>query len=65
MKEQFAASTDLRTEILNATMSALDAHTQMSTQALNLESVRDGLRDILLDQARLYEDLRDLPTTPA
>ena len=38
-KEQFANSPDLKTELLNAIMGALDAHTAMSTQALNS---RDG-----------------------
>lgn len=37
---------------------ALDAHTSMSTQALNSEVVRRGLKDILLDHAGLYEALR-------
>jgi len=31
----------------------------MSTQALGSERVRDGLKDILLGPARLYEVLRD------
>src|SRR5882724_9735103 len=44
-KEQFANSPDLKTEILNAVMSALDAHTVMSTQALSSATVRDGLKD--------------------
>jgi hypothetical protein len=35
-----------------------DAHTLMSTQALNSESVRRGLKDILLNHTGLYEDLR-------
>jgi type I restriction enzyme R subunit len=39
-------------------MSALEAHTAMSTQALSSETVRDGLRDVLLGPARLYETLR-------
>jgi type I restriction enzyme R subunit len=57
-KEQFAASPDLKNEIMNAIMAALDAHTTMSTQALDSEAVRDGLRDILLGPAKLYEMLR-------
>ena len=57
-KEQFANSPDLKTEILNAVMSALEAHTTMSTQALNSETVREGLKDVLLGPARLYEALR-------
>ena len=60
-KEQFANSPDLKTEILNAVMSALDAHTVMSTQALSSETVRDGMKDVLLGPARLYEELRRRP----
>jgi len=57
-KEQFANSPDLKTEILNAVMSALEAHTAMSSQALSSETVRERLRDVLLGPARLYESLR-------
>jgi len=57
-KEQFANSPDLKTELLNAIMGALDAHTLMSTQALNSISVQSGLKDILLNHAGLYEGLR-------
>ena len=56
-KEQFANSPDLKAEIVNAIIEALDAHTAMSTQALGSEAVRDGIRDILLGPARLYESL--------
>ena len=61
-KEQFANSPDLKTEILNAVMSALDAHTAMSTQALSSETVREGLKDVLLGPAKLYEALREQAT---
>ena len=44
---------------MNAIMDALAAHTTMSKQALDSEKVRDGLRDILLGPARLYEALRE------
>jgi len=57
-KEQFANSPDLKTELLNAIMGALDAHTLMSTQALNSETVQRGLKDILLNNAGLWETLR-------
>jgi len=57
-KQQFAASPDLSRELLNAIMDALTAHTAMSKQALESERVQHGLRDILLDQAGLYEALR-------
>jgi len=57
-KEQFASSTDLKGALMDAIMDALDAHTTMSTQALGSERVRNGLRDILLGPAQLYEALR-------
>ena len=52
-KEQFANSPDLKNEIMNAIMEALEAHTAMSTQALNSESLRSGIRDGLLGPAGL------------
>jgi type I restriction enzyme, R subunit len=58
-KEQFANSPDLTNEIMNAIMDALVAHTTMSKQALESEQVRNGLRDILLGPAQLYEALRE------
>ncbi|MCK5943285.1 MAG: type I restriction endonuclease subunit R [Planctomycetes bacterium] len=57
-KEQFATSPDLSSEMLNAIMSAMDAHAVMSTQALNSTAVRDGMLGILLEHAKLYEQLR-------
>ncbi len=64
-KEQFANSPDLKNEIMNAVMSALDAHNAMSTQALNSDRVRNGLKAILLDNAGLYESLRgEAPGAP-
>ena len=58
-KEQFANSPDLTTELTKAIIGALDAHTAMSTQALNSEAVRRGLKDVLLNHARLDESLRE------
>jgi type I restriction enzyme R subunit len=58
-KEQFANSPDLKSELLNAIMGALDAHTLMSTQALNSPAIQTGMKDILLNHAQLYETLRD------
>lgn len=58
-KEQFANSPDLSSEILNAVMDALAAHSTMSRQALDSEKVRASLRDILLGPAKLYEALRE------
>ena len=57
-KEQFANSPDLKTELMNAIIGALEAHTAMSTQALGSEAVRSGLKDVLLGPAQLYETLR-------
>ena len=57
-KEQFANSPDLNEELLNAIMGALDAHSAMSTQPLNSDTVRRGMRDILLNNAGHYETLR-------
>lgn len=57
-KEQFANSPDLQKELMNAIMGALDAHTAMSTQALNSPTVQNGMRDILLNHAGLWETLR-------
>ena len=57
-KEQIANSPDLESEMMNAIMDAFSAHTLMSKQALASEKIRDGLQDILLEQAHLYEALR-------
>ena len=57
-KEQFANSPDLAARCMNAIMDALAAHTTMSKQALDSERVRQGLKDILLGPAQLYEALR-------
>lgn len=61
-KEQFATSPDLDRELLNAIIGALDAHTAMSTQALNSRTIQRGLKDILLNNARLWETLRAGPS---
>jgi type I restriction enzyme R subunit len=45
-------------ETQNAIMGALDAHTAMSTQALNSPEIQRALIDILLNHAGLYEALR-------
>jgi type I restriction enzyme, R subunit len=58
-KEQFAASPDIDRELANAIIEALDAHTSMSTKALNSESVKRGIKDILLNHAALWERLRE------
>lgn len=40
-------------------MGALDAHTDMSKQALNSATVQSGMKDILLNHAGLWESLRE------
>lgn len=57
-KEQFANSPDLKTELQNAIIASYDAHTSMSTQALNSPIVMHGLLEILLNHSGLYEQLR-------
>ena len=57
-KQQFDNSPDIDDALMHALMDALDAHTSMSTQALASKRVRDGLREVLLGPAQLYEALR-------
>jgi len=57
-KEQFGNSPDLSQAILHAIMDALEVHQSMSSQALGSERVREGLKDVLLGPAQLYEALR-------
>jgi type I restriction enzyme R subunit len=58
-KEQFANSPDLSNELMNAIIDAFAAHSSMSKQALDSEKVREGLKNILLGPAQLYEALRE------
>jgi type I restriction enzyme R subunit len=57
-KEQFANSPDLKTELQNAIIASYDAHTSLSTQALNSPVVLRGILDLLLHHTHLYENLR-------
>jgi type I restriction enzyme R subunit len=57
-KEQFANSPDFGTELMDAIIGALDAHQAMSSQALHSSTVRDGIKDVLLNHTNLWEDLR-------
>ena len=57
-KEQFSNLPDFNRAIRDAVMDAVDAHTTMSTQALDSEKVMEGLKAILLGPAQLYETLR-------
>lgn len=58
-KEQFATSPDLGTELDNAIIEALDAHTLMSTKALNSPEVKKGIMKVLLEHSGLWEKLRE------
>ena len=64
-REQFATSPDLPTVLQNAIMESYDAHTSMSTQALNSPVVLRGIMDILLNHTGLYETLRGRAQTQA
>ena len=55
----FASSQDLQKELVNAIIGALDAHSSMSSQALNSELVLAGLKEILIGPSQLYESLRE------
>ncbi len=55
---QFAGSPDLDHAITDAIMASHDAHTEMSTQALNSPAVQRAIKNILLNFAGLYEGLR-------
>lgn len=63
-KEQFGTSPDLDRGIDNAIIDAMDAHREMSAQAINSPEVRRRLKEILLQHAGLYEALR-VPRQPS
>ena len=63
-KEQFANSPDLWSETTSAIIDSLDAHTLMSSKALNSPKVLKGILHILLSHSNLYENLRDVPRPP-
>jgi len=63
-KQQFANSPDFQREMVNAFMSALEAHTLMSSQALSSNRVQEGIKQILLGPAMLYEALREQGANP-
>jgi len=44
--------------ITDAIMDAMEAHAAMSRQALNSQEIREGIKDILLNYAGLWEALR-------
>jgi type I restriction enzyme R subunit len=58
-KDQFSHSPHLAEELENAIIESFSSHTKMSSQALDSERVRAGLREILLGPGKLWETLRD------
>ncbi|ONT92226.1 type I restriction endonuclease subunit R [Burkholderia cenocepacia] len=63
-KEQFSNSPDLVKAITDAIIDAFDVHTKMSTQALGSQRIQEGIKDVLLGPAQLYEALREQHTGP-
>ena len=59
-KEQFSNSPDLKRELVNAIIASLDAHTDLSSKALSSELIQQGLLNILVGPAGLYDALRKL-----
>ncbi|TAK18299.1 MAG: type I restriction endonuclease subunit R [Myxococcaceae bacterium] len=57
-KGQFDSSPDIAAELLGAIMGSLDAHTLMSSQALNSPAAQSALKDILLNHLNLWDALR-------
>jgi type I restriction enzyme, R subunit len=58
-KEQFSNSPDLVKAITDAIIDAFDANTRMSALALGSQRIQDGIKDVLLGPAQLYEALRE------
>ena len=59
-KEQFANSPDLKKRAIERHHGCpRRPHNAMSTQALNSHTVQSGMKDILLNHARLWETLRE------
>ena len=60
LKGQFANSPALKNALLDAIIEALDAHTELSKQALESEIVQAGLKDALMGPGQLYEALKEM-----
>jgi len=58
-KEQFATSPDYDLAVKDAYIETLDAHTKLSTEALNSDKVHQALKSLLLGAGGLYESLRE------
>ncbi|WP_166822582.1 type I restriction endonuclease subunit R [Thalassoroseus pseudoceratinae] len=61
-KEQFANSPDLKNEIVNAIIEAMDVQTELSTKALNSADLQERLKHLMLNHLGLYEKLKTRAT---
>jgi hypothetical protein len=57
-KEQFSQSLNVKRALDEAIIAALEAYENISRQAMNSDLVQEGLMDVLLGPAKLYEALR-------
>ncbi|WP_174822340.1 hypothetical protein [Ruegeria arenilitoris] len=57
-KEQFAASPNLSSELVDAIIDSYAAHSAMSKQALESEKIQSSLLKLLLERGQLWETLR-------
>jgi type I restriction enzyme R subunit len=57
-KEQFAASPNLSSELIDAIIDSYAAHSAMSKQALESEEIQSSLLKLLLERGQLWETLR-------
>lgn len=55
---QFKASPTIDPEMLEAAIAAMEAHESMGVQVINSARVRAGLKNLLLNNLNLYDDLR-------
>ena len=58
-KGQFDSSPDIVNELTEVIIGAYDAHTLMSSQALNSPAVLKGILDVVLNHLNLWEKLRE------
>lgn len=55
---QFANSPTLGDELMSAIIEAFEAHAALSKQAMESQKVQEGLKEVLLGPAKLYQALR-------
>ena len=58
IEAQFKASPTIDPEMLEAAIAAMEAHESMGVQVINSARVRAGLKNLLLNNLNLYDDLR-------